>query len=114
MGDFNINWENKTCRKKLKEITDDFNLTQKIQGPTRVTQSSHTQIDLVFTNRPDWITKSSNLLTGISDHNVTLVVRKLTKNTFKNHINVQQYTKILKSEQSHYDAAVNQIDWSGL
>ena len=111
MSNFNINWKNKTCRRKLR----DHRLFQIIQGPTRGTQSSQTQIDLVFTNRPDRIIKSSNLLTGMYDHNVTLVVRKITKKRFKNHINVQQYNKkIQKSKQSNYDAAISQIDWSDL
>ena len=51
MGDFNMNWERKACRKKLKEITDHFKLTQIVQGPTRVTQTNCTQLDLMFTNR---------------------------------------------------------------
>jgi hypothetical protein len=55
---------------KKSGITDNFNLT--IQGPTKETQTSQTQIDLLFTNIPDRITMSINLLTGISDHNATL------------------------------------------
>ena len=70
-----------------------IDLAQIIQVPAKLTQTSKTLIDLVFFNRPDRITKSINLLTGISDHNVTLMVRKLTRNIFKNHINVQQYNK---------------------
>ena len=58
---------------------------------------------------------SSNLPIGICDHNVTSVVRKLTRKRFKNHINVQQYdNKMQKSEQSNYDAAISQFDWSDL
>ena len=44
LGDFNINWADKANRKKFKSISDQYNLTQRIQGPTRVSQSS--QIDL--------------------------------------------------------------------
>jgi len=53
MGDFNINWGEKTGRKKLKEITNKFNFSQLIQGSTRITNSPKTQIDLIFTNRPE-------------------------------------------------------------
>ncbi len=46
MGDFNINWSDKGGRKKLKNITDYFNLTQLIEQPTRITNRSETKIDL--------------------------------------------------------------------
>jgi len=81
-GDFNVNWIEKSNRKKLHEIVSQFDLSQLIQGPTRVTSSSQTQIDLMFSNKPERITKSINLLTGISDHNLILVVGKLTKRRF--------------------------------
>lgn len=76
MGDFNINWEEKTNRKALKRITDNSDVTQLIEGPTRITTSSQTQIDLIFSNRPERVVKSFNFITGLSDHNLT---RKLSK-----------------------------------
>ncbi len=82
VGDFNINWNEKSNRKKLQQIVIHFNLIQFIQGPTRITSSSETQIDLIFSNKPERITKSIHLLTGLSDHNLILVVRKLTKRRF--------------------------------
>lgn len=60
MGDFNINWEDKTNRKALKRNTDNFDLTQLISGPTRITTSSQTQIDLIFSNRTERVVKSFN------------------------------------------------------
>lgn len=78
VGDFNINWNEKSNRKKLQEIVSHLDLIQLIRGPTRITSSSETQIDLIFSNKPERITKSINLLTGLSDHNLILVVRKLT------------------------------------
>ncbi len=86
MGDFNLNWEDKLKRKKLKTIADKYLLNQLIKGPTRITKSSKTQLDLIFTNKPERITKSYNLITGLSDHNLTLVAQKLTKNRFKNNV----------------------------
>lgn len=83
MGDFNLNWEDKLKRKKLKTIADKYLLNQIIKGPTRITKSSKTQLDLIFTNKPERITKSYNLITGLSDHNLTLVARKLTKTGLK-------------------------------
>ncbi len=80
MGDFNINWSDKGGRKKLKNITDYFNFTQLIEQPTRITNRSETKIDLLFTNRPERITKTYNLVTGLSDHNIIIFSRKLKKN----------------------------------
>lgn len=79
MGDFNLNWEHKTKRKKLKAITDKYYLEQLIKGPTGITKCSSIQLDLFFSNKRERITKSYNLITGLSDHNLTLVARKLTK-----------------------------------
>ena len=55
------------------------NYRQMIVGPTRITRQTKTLIDLVFTNRPERITRTYNLITGLSDHNMTLTVRKLMK-----------------------------------
>lgn len=55
MGDLNINWLNSSTRQQLKQVTDSFNLKQIIDGPTRITNSSSTQIDLLFSNKPERI-----------------------------------------------------------
>lgn len=56
-----------------------FDYKQMIKGPTRITRQTKTLIDMAFTNRPERITRTYNLITGLSDHNMTLTVRKLTK-----------------------------------
>lgn len=84
MGDFNLNWRDKKRRKKLKDIVKTFQMTQMICNPTRITKSSQTLIDLIFTNKPDRIKKTYNLITGLSDHNLTLASRKLTKARYRN------------------------------
>lgn len=35
-------------RKKLKDVMDDINMTRVINGPTRITNSPSTQIDLAY------------------------------------------------------------------
>lgn len=75
---FYINWDNKSDRIKLKEVVSKLDFTKLVKAPTRVTSSSQTQIDSMFTNRPEWITNSLTNLKVISDHN-TLFVRKLTR-----------------------------------
>ncbi len=79
MGDFNINWIDKNGRKKLKEITQKFNFTQMIEKATRITKTSQTLIDLVFTNKADRIGKVYNLITGLSDHNFNISCKEIVK-----------------------------------
>lgn len=64
---------------------DDIDVTQVINGPTRITNSTSTQIDLAFTNRPERILKSYNMLTGMSDHDLIMVTRKLNKKPLGRH-----------------------------
>lgn len=78
-GDFNINWADKKTKKKLKYSMSKFDFSQKIKGPTRITRSTQTQIDLMFSNREERIVKTYNLITGLSDHNMILAARKFTK-----------------------------------
>lgn len=82
MGDLNINWDVNQVRKKFKKIMDEKDMTQIISGPTRQNSTS-TQIDLAFTNRPERIFKSFNFLTRRSDHNFIMVNRKLNNKCFK-------------------------------
>ena len=89
MGDFNVNWEDKGTSKALQRVSNKFDFTQLIKGPTRMTSSSQTQIDLIFTSKPERVTKSFNMVTGLSDHNLTLIARKLTKSCF----HLKPYTK---------------------
>lgn len=78
--EFIINWSDKHCRQRLKAIMAKFNYQQMIKGPTRVTRQIKTLIELVFSNKPERITRTYNLITGLSDHNMTLTARKLTRN----------------------------------
>lgn len=111
IGDFNINWEDKASRKTLKQITDDFDLKQLINGPTRVTNSTRTQIDLIFSNRPKRIVKSFNMLTGLSDHNMILIARKLTNKRFTPFVQEQESLNIPKKMQGQFISAIQSINW---
>lgn len=117
MGDFNLNWEDKTKRKKVKAITDKYHLEQLKKCPTRITKCSSTQLDLFFSNKCERITTSYNLITGLSNHNLTLVARKLTKKRFQNTVPTPHHTKVLcipKSKQDIFDNEINNMDWSDL
>jgi len=114
MGDFNINWEDKTVRKNLKQITDHFDMKQIINGPTRITNSTSSQIDLIFSNRAERILKTFNMLTGLSEHNLILVARKLSSKRFIPFRRKYDSYGIPKRKLDDFRKAVHQIEWEDI
>ncbi len=115
LGDFNINWLNNSKKKTLKIITSKYKLHQMITSPTRITHTSKTLIDLTFTNKPERVTNIYNLLTGLSDYNLTLIVRKLSKQRFQNRffgsrVNNSQIG-IPKQKVFQFENELNNINW---
>lgn len=57
------------------------------------------------------------MVTGLSNHNLTLLARKFPKRR-PNHPNTTTrksiYKKILKADQCNFDGAINEINWSDL
>lgn len=92
VGDFNINVAatvptmNSTS---LSRIHSTFNLTVLPTGPTRITDTSSTTIDLLITDGPQYITKAKATSAGaISDHELVYLladvkVRKQTQRTIR-------------------------------
>lgn len=98
-------------RKKFKNITSKFCFKEIVKGPTRITRSSETQIDLIFTNKTDHVLKTFNMIKGLSGHNLTLVVRKLTKKRFS-HQTMNRKTwnfRILKNDLKHLKRVLEDI-----
>lgn len=81
-GDFNINYLNKNCRwsRKLKEWEIHNGLTQTIRGPTRITPTSSSLIDLCFAN-VRFVTSTGTLNINVSDHLATFLVKKKGRTT---------------------------------
>ena len=67
MGDFNINWMNASESRHLKRITEGLGIRQIVNLPTRITRSSRTLIDHMYTNNYSVSTCIKNNL-KISDH----------------------------------------------
>lgn len=96
-----------------KQVTDTFDLTQMIKGPTRITGKTQSQIDLVFSNKPERITKSYNMVTGLSDHIMTLIARKLSKHRFKPATSKNPPCfRIPRCSITKYENAIREINWS--
>ncbi|XP_057292033.1 uncharacterized protein LOC130614615 [Hydractinia symbiolongicarpus] len=71
LGDFNINLLNCNLDKSVEnflDITSSFSLLPHITLPTRITNSSSTLIDNIFSNTPNFDNMSGNICTAISDH----------------------------------------------
>lgn len=118
MGDFNLVWQDKTRTKKLKNIAKTFQMTQMIHKPARITKSSQTLIDLIFANKPERIIKTYNLITGLSDHNLIMAARKLTKLTKACNGNQNSMRKkskmpfISQKDMLLIENEIKQINWS--
>ena len=81
LGDLNWNlaslqYDSNTLR--LCEISDLFGRQQLITEPTRITESSSTLIDVIFTNYADRVVCSGVSHIGVSDHSLIYVYRKLS------------------------------------
>lgn len=71
MGDFNCNMlcpDSKAVR--LAMVMSEYGLVQMINGPTRVTESSETQIDLLFTTDQDLLDRVGCEEPALSDHSL--------------------------------------------
>ena len=92
LGDLNCNMaasQFDSDTRKLLTITDVYGLQQLITEPTRITETSATLIDLIFTNCPDKVLCSGVRHIGISDHSMVYVYRKLAINgQSKGHTNI--------------------------
>lgn len=74
VGDLNFNWlkESKELF-RLKDLLNEFNLTQHVDSPTRVTSSTSTLIDYVLSNMEPEAIQVEVLGTGLSDHYAQLI-----------------------------------------
>ena len=81
MGDLNINVLKSTSLGcvELKEFCRDFNFTQIIKEPTRITHNTRTLIDIIITNM-NFVKSCGVLDYVISDHLPIYVIRKQDRN----------------------------------
>ena len=69
MGDFNINLISREDHgNDLLQLTETYGLLQLIMTPTRITNTSSTLIDHIYTNISSYCIQSGFIEAGISDH----------------------------------------------
>ena len=86
IGDLNCNMlksPQDSNTKKLMFMSTVYKLEQLIKKPTRVSNTSATLIDLIFTNQHNKISSSEVVDLGVSDHSLIYVVRKLPMPKFR-------------------------------
>ena len=96
MGDTNCNLLSQSFDHKaghLKFITETYRYIQLIDQPTRITSSTRTLIDHIFTNKPNIITNHGIdiLHVGICDHSLVYATHK--------HDTLKADPKIIESRQ---------------
>ena len=77
MGDFNIDYISQCINTKWLNMIQLFDLSQLVSKPTRVTETSATLIDHVYTNHPENVTECFVSHVSISDHFPVCFTRKV-------------------------------------
>ena len=102
-------------RKDFDELCDDFNFTQLIEEPTRVTSTSSTCIDLILAKDPTRISRTEVIKIGISDHFLISCERTNTVQSDKSR-QVGHNTLTVRSLACYSPAALIQglerVDWN--
>ena len=117
LGDLNCNLGAPTLDHKsriLSGIADLYNLEQLIDEPTRITESSSTMIDLIFTNTPDNVACSGVSHVGISDHSLIYAFRKLSTGLSNKAHKTITYRNFKKFDQASFRADISSQNWEDL
>lgn len=115
LGDLNCNLASSTPdanTRHLLEISDLYGLNQLINEPTRVTESSSTLIDLIFTNHADKVSCSGVSHIGISDHSLVYVYRKLSSDLSSKGHSYISYRNFRNFNRDNFRNEISQQDWS--
>ena len=96
MGDMNIDYNKRKVNNDTKDIINSYGFKQIIKKPTRITSTSQTTIDVIFTTNKSNISHSDVIPTSISDHDMVGIVRKM------NHVKYKPQT-IKCRNYSNYD-----------
>ena len=77
MGDFNIDFLEPNNHRDIKTLLSQWGFYQTMKQATRTSDTSSTLIDLLFTNKPNNISKTLVIPITFSDHDLIRCVRKL-------------------------------------
>ena len=114
-GDLNCNMLqlNLSTTKKLQEIMELCQLTQLIDSPTRITNSSQSLLDVAITSTPEKIISSGVLHLGIIDHSLIYVIRKLNTrvNTKARGYNFLEFRNFKNLDAARFLDDLHDVPW---
>ena len=113
LGDWNTDMLKKDSpvSKTFSKLCDTHGLTQLIDQPTRVSESSQTIIDLVVTSDQSKIASSGTIVCGLSDHHMIFCTRRKPKAKAGGLKTIQ--VRILKTYTSEeFNLRLTKVDWS--
>lgn len=102
LGDFNKDLLNSNMHREWLILTESLGLSQLITEPTRVTNSSSTLIDHVYSTQEENLAQVHVSRIGISDHFAILCNRKLNANFKKNEHKSITYRSFKKFEEADF------------
>jgi len=113
MGDLNSDLlsENNTYANALLNVSDVYGLRQLISEPTRITPSSCSLLDLIFTNRPDCVCLSGVSHVCISDHSLVYAFRKISIPAVSKGIKLVNYRQFKHFESANFRADILSQPW---
>ena len=117
MGDFNCNFassqpDNNTAL--LSNLADVYGLYQLIKDPTRVTCTSSTLIDVIFTNYLDRVVCSGVSHVSLSDHSLVYAFRKISIDpSFKGHSTIT-YRKFKNFDSASFRSDISRQNWDSV
>ena len=100
--------------KALLNITDIYGLEQLINEPARITPSTSTLIDLIFTNRPENVYCSGVSHVAISDHSLVYAYRKISIPTLSKGVNLITYRQFKHFNSANFYADILAQPWDDI
>ena len=97
--------------RSLIGITELYGLHQLISEPTRITETSSTMIDHIFTNTPDKIVCSGVSHVGISDHSLIYAFRKLSTGLHNKGHSTVNYRKFKHFNSESFRSDIFSQNW---
>ncbi len=94
---------------KLQTLSSLYQLTQVINDPTRVTETTSTLIDLILTNKAENISCAGVLHLGISDHSLVYAVSKFELS--KSRPSIKEVRDFKYFSDSDFRADLMQVPW---
>lgn len=111
LGDFNKNLLPGTANNEWENFMLSLGLSQMISEPTRVTNSSSTLIDHIYTNYEENISSVSVCKLTISDHYAVFGNRKINVSISKNSHQMITYRSFKNFDENAFVNDLHQIPW---